>query len=153
ERLIQSEDAKTKRRKLIIAASVTGGLCLLLILFAGLGTFMREGESQFPAWFMAALADDRKSIFRSDAFRSFALICGVFLLLLFGAPRRLAPWIFYAALAVLVTFDIGAVDKRYFTKEHFKRKKDNSFFNATAADEGILQDKAYYRVYNLQGLG
>jgi hypothetical protein len=49
----------------------------------------------------------------------------------------------------MVTLDLAIVDKRYFTKEHFKRKRDNTFFEPTAADQGIRQDTGYYRVYYL----
>jgi hypothetical protein len=41
------------------------------------------------------------------------------------------------------------VDKRYFTRDNFHRKRDNSFFAANPSDEAILRDKDYYRVYNL----
>jgi hypothetical protein len=50
----------------------------------------------------------------------------------------------------MVTVDLTVVDKRYFTDDAFKRKRDNSFFAMNEADQALLQDKSYYRVYNLQ---
>jgi hypothetical protein len=47
--------------------------------------------------------------------------------------------------------DLAIVDKRYFTKESYQRKKGNVAFEVTPADQEILKDKSYYRVYNLQG--
>jgi hypothetical protein len=51
----------------------------------------------------------------------------------------------------MITIDLAVVDKRYFTESFYKRKRDNSFFAQTEADQGILMDKSYYRVYNLEG--
>jgi hypothetical protein len=42
------------------------------------------------------------------------------------------------------------VDSRYFSKDNYKRKRDNAFAIANGADEVILKDKDYYRVFNLQ---
>jgi hypothetical protein len=47
--------------------------------------------------------------------------------------------------------DIAAVDKRYFTSDNFKRKGEGGSMTMTEADQEILKDKSYYRVYNLQG--
>jgi hypothetical protein len=149
EKFLSVDITKQARRKLIIAASLTGGLCLLIFLFAGMGSFMKEGESQLPAWFLNALRDDRKGLLRSDAFRSLAFIFSIFILLLLNVPKKLSPHLFFGFLALMVTLDLAIVDKRYFTKDHFKRKRDNTFFEATAADLGIKQDTGYYRVYYL----
>ena len=155
EKFLSAEITKQAKRKLIIAASVTGGLCLLILLFAGMGSFVKEGESQLPVWFLNALRDDRKSLLRGDAFRSLAFIFSIFILLLLNIPKKLSPFLFFGFLALMVTLDLAIVDKRYFTKDHFKRKRGNTIFEATAADQGILQDKSYYRVYylNLQDPG
>jgi hypothetical protein len=149
EKFLSGEITKQARKKLVIAASLTGGLCLLIFLFSGMGSFVKEGESQFPAWFLSALRDDRKSLLRSDAFRSLAFIFSIFILLLLNVPKKLSPTLFCGFLALMVTLDLAIVDKRYFTKDHFKRKRDNTSFEATAADLGIRQDTAYYRVYYL----
>jgi hypothetical protein len=52
-------------------------------------------------------------------------------------------------LVVLIALDIAVVDGRYFTKENYKRKRDNTAFPLTEADQEILKDKSYYRVYNI----
>ena len=141
---------KQARKKLLIGFAATGGLCLFFILFAGMFSFTKEIEAQLPAWLTNALADDRKSLFRSDAFRSFAFITAIFILLYFDVHKKISPIGFYAFLIIMVTIDIAVVDKRYFTEDRFKRKRDNSFFAMTEADQEIVRDKSYYRVYNLQ---
>ncbi|MGC4020561.1 MAG: YfhO family protein [Cyclobacteriaceae bacterium] len=49
-----------------------------------------------------------------------------------------------------MALDLSQVDKRYFTKDRFQRKHENTFFAMTGADEAILKDKSNFRVYNLQ---
>jgi hypothetical protein len=142
---------KSARRKLLIAFGATGGLCLLLMLFSGLFSFLREFETEMPVWFTSALIQDRKGLFLSDGFRSFAFITSIFIVLYFDVHKRISPAAVYAFLILMITIDLAVVDKRYFTESFYKRKRDNSFFAQTEADQGILMDKSYYRVYNLEG--
>lgn len=142
---------ETKRRLLMVFGS-TGGLCLLLWAFAGWFSFTREVEEQLPAWFVDALADDRRSLFRSDAVRSFFFIVGIFTVIWFDVHKRISPVGFYAFLIFMVTIDLTVVNKRYFTDDNYQRKRDNTFFAQTEADQEILRDDSHYRVYNLSYL-
>ncbi len=141
---------KKSKEKLLIAFIFTGGLCLALLIFAGLGSFIKDGEGQLPVWFTKALAADRRSLLRDDAFRSLAFILSVFVMLYFNVGKKISEIGFYAFLIFMIAMDIAIVDRRYFSKENFQRKRDNSFLTNTPADEEILKDKSYYRVYNLQ---
>ncbi|PZR33976.1 MAG: hypothetical protein DI538_17260 [Azospira oryzae] len=151
EKVLSGELTKEAKRKLIIAVSSTAGLCLLIILFAGTSSFMREGESQLPAWFLNALRADRKSLLQNDAFRSLAFIVVVFAALFFNVHKKISANGFYAFLIIAVLIDMVVVDKRYFTKENYQRKKGSTPIEATAADQEIGKDKDYYRVYSLMG--
>jgi Bacterial membrane protein YfhO len=142
---------KKSKEKLLMAFIFTGGLCLALIIFAGLGSFIKDGEGQLPVWFTKALASDRRGLLRDDAFRSFAFILSIFIMLYFNVSKKVSEIGFYAFLIFMMVMDIAIVDRRYFSKENFQRKRDNSFHANTPADEVILKDKSYYRVYNLQG--
>lgn len=150
ENLLKQGWNKNIRRKLIWLVSIVAGLCMLFILVGGFGSFLKPEEAQLPVWFRNALQKDRIALLRSDAWRSLLLILlfsgGIFALL----KNYLKPIIVYPVLVVLIWFDLGFVDSRYFTKDNYKRKRENSFAVATAADEEILKDKSYYRVYNLQ---
>lgn len=150
ENLLKQGWNKETQKKLIWPVSIAGGLCLLFILVGGFGSFLRPEDAQWPAWFRNALQKDRIALLRSDAWRSLWLILlfsgAIFALL----KNYLKPVIVYPVLVVLIWFDLGFVDNRYFTKDNYKRKRENSFAVATAADEEILKDKSYYRVYNLQ---
>jgi hypothetical protein len=106
-------------------------------------------DGQLPAWFISALVEDRKALLRSDAFRSFAFIAIAFGAIYFELWKKVSPLIFYFLLIVMVTLDIAIVDNRYFTKDNYKRKRETAAFPVTEADQEILKDKSYYRVYNI----
>lgn len=152
ERVLANELDKTAKRKLLIAFAATGGVCLLLWLFAGMFSFTREVEAELPDWFLNALSADRKSLLRSDAFRSFTFMLLAFLALYFNVHKKISATGFYAFMILIVTIDLAVVDKRFISDDNFKRKRDNSSFALTAADQEILKDKSYYRVYNISGL-
>jgi len=152
ERLLETPVTKETRKKILIAFAATGGLALLLWLFAGAFDFTRTIEAQLPAWFTDALADDRRRLFRSYAFRAFVFILIAAAGIYFEAYRRISFTGFFAFLTFLVTIDLATVDRRYFTEDNYKRKRDNSYFTMTGADQQILKDDSYYRVYNLSYL-
>jgi hypothetical protein len=149
EKFISQDFTPQHKKKLLIVFAATGGLCLVFWLFAGMFSFLREGDHQLPTWFSNALIDDRKSIFRSDAFRSFVFIALTFGLLYLQTWKKI-PTLFYVAIILLPLIDLGLVDARYFGKDNFQRKRDKNAFQMTEADQLILQDKSYYRVYNIQ---
>jgi hypothetical protein len=151
EKLLAVGMNKETKKKLWIALAATGGVCLALILFAGFGSFVKEGESELPVWFSKALSADRRSLLRDDAIRSLAFIGSIFILLYFEVAKKISPIGFYAFLIFMVTLDVAIVDRRYFSKDNFQRKRDGAHHINTAADDVILKDKSYYRVYNLQG--
>lgn len=150
EKFFEAGLTKEAKKKLIIAVSIVGGTCLLFLILAGMMSFTKEGEGQLPAWFLKALQADRKSLLRDDAFRSLAFIVSVFIILYFNVSKKAPAMVLYAFLVIMITLDIAIVDRRYFTAENYQRKRSTSSFVATAADEEILKDKSYYRVYNLQ---
>ncbi|HRG07204.1 MAG TPA: YfhO family protein, partial [Cyclobacteriaceae bacterium] len=151
EKLLTEGWNKLNQKKLLWPVSITIGLCLFFILAGGMFDFTKVGEESLPAWFKVALKKDRLALFRSDAWRAIGLLIvfafGIFALL----KKFLKPAIIYAVLIVLIWADLALVNSRYFSKDNYVRKRDNSVLAATAADEVILQDKDYYRVYNLQG--
>ncbi|WP_276369258.1 YfhO family protein [Chryseolinea sp. H1M3-3] len=150
EKVLTEGLVKPTKKKLLVAFGIVGGICLLLLLFAGMFSFIKDGEEAMPPWFISALADDRKSLLRSDAFRSFVFITLAFVVLYFEIWNKLAPVAFYSFLIAIVLLDVAVVDARFLTKDDYKRKRENTFFTLTEADQEILKDKSYYRVYNLQ---
>lgn len=150
EKLWQKGVDKEAKKKLLIAFAATGGLCLFFWIFGGMLSFTRDEEAQLPAWFTSALADDRLALLRSDAFRSFAFIAVAFVAIYFDLGKRISYFGLYAFLIFIITIDIALVDKRYFTNDQFKRKRESeNYFAMTPADQEILKDKSYYRVYQI----
>ncbi|MFM8914147.1 MAG: hypothetical protein ACKOE6_14725, partial [Flammeovirgaceae bacterium] len=151
ERFITEGANQKNKKKLLMAFGVVGGICLVLILFAGFGSYMGESDDQLPVWFKKALISDRASLLRADAIRSLAFIGSIFIMLYFNVFKKISPNGFFAFLIFMVLVDVAVVDRRYFTKDSFQRKRDNARFVANAADETILKDKSHHRVFNIQG--
>lgn len=150
EKIITDGLTKATKKKILTAFGIVGGICLFLLLFGGMLSFVRDGEVEMlPPWFVNALADDRKGLLRSDAFRSLIFIGLAFVTLYFELWNKLSPIIFYTLFTAIILIDIVAVDVRYFTKDQYKRKRESVPFVATPADQEILKDKSYYRVLNL----
>jgi Bacterial membrane protein YfhO len=146
-----TEWSKQSIKKVSWAFALTGGLCLFIFITGGFGSFLREGEEQLPAWFTNALKADRIDLLRKDAIRSFWFIFLFAGLIELYKRFKLADIWIGITVILLIVFDLSFVDKRYFTKENYQRKRGNVQIEATAADEAILKDKSYYRVYSLLG--
>ncbi len=151
EQVLQTGIAKENKRKLIIAFGLTGGLCFLFFLLAGMFSFSKSFESQLPAWFTNALHADRESMMRGDALRSFAFIFSIFILLYFNVHQKISAIGFFTFLSFMIVIDMAVVDGRYLTKDEYKRKRDNASLAPTPSNETILKDKGTYRVLNLRG--
>lgn len=149
ERFFEAGITKETKRKLIIAFASTGGLCLLIWLFAGMISYLRPGDSQLPTWFLTALKSDRKALLQADALRSLGFIFSVFILLFFDVHKRISAFGLYTFLIFIVALDISLIDKRYFTADNYQRKRAANF-SPTASDQELLKDKSIYRIYNLQ---
>ncbi|MBL7844861.1 MAG: YfhO family protein [Cyclobacteriaceae bacterium] len=150
QRLMDAGLTKDNKKKLLIALSASGGLCLVLLLTAGMFSFLKDGESGLPAWFVNALRDERRSLLRADAFRSLTFISGAFILIYFEVFKKL-PSAFYGVLIFFVLMDVAVVDKRYFTKDNYQRKSKNSGIQLSAGDQQVMADKSYFRVMNING--
>ncbi|MTI26442.1 YfhO family protein [Fulvivirga kasyanovii] len=150
ENLLKEGLTKQSKKKLFIALGASAGVCLLVVLFAGMASFTKEGETQLPGWFLNALQDDRKSLMRGDALRSLIFIVIAFAAIFMHLKKKMPFTLMAGVLSLLVLIDLWAVDKRYFGEDNYKRERDNSFFAMTEADKEIKKDKdPSYRVYNL----
>ena len=148
---------KEKARKdLIIAGSVTAGICLLFALlgrtlFSFVGPNDGYYTSQLPEQVYQAILDDRAALLVGDAWRSFAFIAAAFaILFLFNEKKLKAPWMI-AALGVLVLVDLWPVDRRYFNDDTFESPKNTqSAFAILPYEEALLKDPdPNFRVMNL----
>ena len=133
------------RNGLLTALGVTGGISLLFALFPGLaGDFSSASDAAVfggNEQLIRALQDDRRSLLRSDAFRSLIFIvlaAGVFFASWKGKLKTMPA---VALLGILLLVDLWGVDKRYLNKEHFVTERNfDSQFNPRPVDNAIHQD-------------
>ena len=138
-------------KALKIAAGITGGFILLVIVIPGIaGSFLGQNENDLPDWLKTALISDRKTLLRSDAVRSL-----VFILLSAGVifgfiSEKLKKEYAISIIALLIVFDLWTIDKRYLDADRFERSSSiQKTFLPNAADEFILKDQSQNRVLNL----
>ena len=149
ERILEDGLGVQAKKRLYIAFGMTGGLCLLLWVTGGIGSFVRPGEEGLPVWLLNAMKSDRMALLRGDAMRSFLFMAVIFLAILLDISRRISPAVFNGLLILCVTIDLFSFDRHYLGKDKFRRDSDEAV-TMTDADKVILQDTSYYRVYNLQ---
>lgn len=150
--LISNNVEKAKKQKsLIIAGSITGGICLLFTLFPTIaGDFISPSDAmQFQgdySFLKKTIAADRTLMLKFDAFRSFLLIALTFTILFFHSLGKLKNNVLYLLLAILIIADMYPICRRYFNEDNFEFKNINNLRRPSAADQFILKDKDYFRV-------
>lgn len=102
--------------------------------------------------FFDGLKDDRKGLMMGDIWRSlgFILVAALtlFLLLLKTIKSLLATFI----IACSTFIDIIVIDDLYLNNDNYRDKTENeNSFQKTKADQEILADTSYYRVFNFAG--
>jgi len=132
-------------------AIVGGVLLFFLVVGTGLFDFTSKADSQLPSWLAKSIIEDRKGMFKSDVFRSLFFVIATFLLIWFYLKEKIKKEWMLAGIILLVVTDLFSVDKRYLSADEFVKKADSyqQIFSKTPADEQILKDTSYYRVYNL----
>ncbi|MBV6640767.1 MAG: YfhO family protein, partial [Cyclobacteriaceae bacterium] len=132
----------------LIAIGVIG---VIFMLFKdAFFNFKSAGDANygFPEWLVNAIVKDRKSLFVSDIIRGlvFTALAGGLLWTYLKGYIKLNYVI--VGLGLLILFDLWTVNKRYIGASDFETKRNNSLLQPTQADNQILQDKGYYRVFN-----
>jgi hypothetical protein len=151
EELLKQPLSDKTRTKALVTLFAVPGLCLIFAVLGNLGSYLRAEETQLPTWFWQALKKDRVALLQADAWRSFW-----FALLAMGAILAAwqkwvkATWALPATLVILVALDLTLINRRYLTAENYQRKSNQRTIESTEADQEVLKDKTYYRVFNLQ---
>ena len=148
------ENTAEKKRALLWATGIVGGLSLIFILFkASLFDFaspydgyLRE-ELGLP--FVDAVREDRMALFTSDAIRSLIFVALTAAVLWFFLKEKLKKGTAIGILALLVIIDLVGVDRRYVDESAFVQARlVDAPFQKTEADAQILRDEGHYRVYD-----
>jgi hypothetical protein len=138
----------------------SGTFCLgvLLILFLCKGMFSFSGGSDgyflesYGPDFVAALKQDRMSLYSADLLRS-----GFFVLLTAGVlwffiKERFAQKTTIIIVGLLMVFDLFFVDKKYVSDKDFVSAREvEAPFQETPSDAQILKDTTHYRVFEVNG--
>lgn len=138
-------------RKVMIAAGITAGTCLLYAIFPSLaGSFTGSVDAQLPEWLRGAVIADRQHMLTADAWRSIAfIVLAAAGIVTYIKVEKFKSGILIAILAVLMLFDLWAVDKHFLNDDHFVPKKQQ-LWTPSNADKQILADTdPDYRVLNL----
>ena len=150
-----------RKKDFLISFALTGGLALLFAVVPTLffpsyvSTMEMHALRSIPADqlmpLLANLEEVRKSLFTSDAWRSFFIILiGAGLVWAYGMGK-LKQMTMIGALTLLCLVDMWSVNKRYLYDEQFiEERVQTQSFNQSETDKLILQDEALdYRVLNL----
>ena len=143
-------------KNIYIAAGVTAGLCLFIALFGSTVfdfTAPIDGSlaSQLPDFAYQGILDERASLMKGDAWRSFLFIMLAAATLWLFVQDKLKWGYMVAILGILVVADMWPVNKRYLNDTHFVTKKnDKAVFQMRSYEKQILQDRdPHFRVFNL----
>ncbi|WP_339696153.1 YfhO family protein [uncultured Roseivirga sp.] len=150
EKVIDQKLNKAQQKKLWIALGATGGLALILAIIPGVLGFGSPFDGQLPVEYANALKEDRKDLFRSDAFRAFvfiALFAGTYFLY---SIKKLGKPMAFGLMILLGILDVSLVAGRFIGEANFAKSPRAQFFTETNADRYIKQNESLGdRVLNL----
>lgn len=155
--IILSSNDKTKlniasnNNAILMSWTILGGFCFLFILFPSLaGNFSSPIDSRYPEQLVDAFMSDRRSMLRTDAFRSLVFVSIAAALSWAYLNKKLKPNYLLIILSFVILADLWSFNKKYLNNDNFVTKKEaNSPYTASAADRFILKDTSSYRVLNL----
>lgn len=152
---------KHLQKALYISTGITGGLCLLFMIFAGSFSYSGLSDMQMAAQYgnqwqaiQDILVSDRKDLLVSDSMRSLILIllAATTIWLFNNNKLKNQNWVVVAIIA-LTLFDLWGVDKRYLNDNNFVNK--NKIALQPTQDDLIIDEYARingdkdYRVFNV----
>ena len=143
----------TFKKPLLWSLGLTAGTALVLAIAGGLFFDFKslQVDGKLPEWAVRPLRDDRASLLRGDAFRSFLFIMAAAGLLLAFLFKKINGTVLGLLLALVVLADMFAVDKRYLNDADFtidRRQQQRAYIQPTPANEQIMRDTTQYRVFN-----
>lgn len=151
----QSVEKEQKLKALKISTLTLGGLSLVLLVFKSVffdfkGLYDDSYAASYGQQFVNALQEDRMVLFNEDTIRSLVLVILSAAIIWLYLKKKIHQNKTIIAFGVLIVFDLVAVDRRYVNNEDFISKRQiESPFQATQADQRILQDTTHFKVLDL----
>lgn len=144
--------AEERKKPLLNTIYVVLGILVLLLLGKGFFSFTSPNDARYAQYYgnelIAMIVKDRESIYTSDVLRALLLTVLTAAALALYHFKKLNLWAVQVIILALLFFDLGGVAKRYVNKDSFVEGHQLANpFQPTPADEYILRDKSYYRVY------
>ncbi len=103
----------------------------------------------YPDWLIQAFVDDRIALFNGDLLRSAVFVILVSAAVWLWISKVMNEKLLIGAMVVLCLADLWVVNKRYIHDEKYQRDFSSlAVFQPSAADQQIMNDKDYFRVYN-----
>ncbi len=101
---------------------------------------------------LSGLVEDRQHLFMADLLRSFFFIAAAASALFLYQRKTLNAGLCIAIIGLLSFIDIITVDSKYLNSDNYKEAEESeATFLPSAADQAILKDTSYYRVFNIAG--
>jgi hypothetical protein len=139
------------------SAAVSVGILVLLQLCKGMFDFSGGMDARYTGGelgpgFLDALKDDRRDMFSADLLRSGLLIIVIAAVMWLYIKEKLAQTTAVVLVGIVMVGDLFFIDKNYVDSTAFVSAREADMpFEATPADEQILQDKSNYRVFDFDG--
>lgn len=149
------ENSKRNSIYVLAAGGVTALICLIFAVFGGslcsfTSSYDNSWKGQVGNEIYQMILDQRAAMMTSDAWRSFGFVAAATLLLFFYVKKPFKTLYLGLALTALIVSDMWPVDKRFCNDSHFVTVKErDKEFKIQPWEQQILQDKDYYRVFNL----
>lgn len=149
------EKDEQKLKALKYTVIITGGLCVLFLLFKSvLFDFKSFRDQGIPDVLLDALIEDRKSLFNTDTIRSLVLILLSAGTVYYFLKKKLSESLVVVVFAVLILFDLVSIDRNYVNNDNFVSAiKVDRPYQPNAADKEIFKDKGHYRVLDMSTQG
>ncbi|MFJ1322667.1 YfhO family protein [Capnocytophaga canis] len=140
------------KKPLLYTVCITFGIVILLLLGKGLFDFKGVSDTLYEQYYgrevVAMIQEDRQSMYTSDLLRSTIFMLLTILFLNLYQYKKISEKGIQIALLLLIILDLGGVARRYVDEKDFvSTHRMKQPFEATQADNMILEDKSVYRVY------
>lgn len=153
---------------------ISGGLVVLALLVYFSSSFSSDGDARLLSQiqsipdpqqkaaleqpvknFVAGLRDDRQGLMMSTILRSLFFMAAAAAVIWAIVKNKLNAVYGIIAITMLAFIDVITVDTKYLNKENYLDAEDvDAYFHPSAADNEILKDTGFYRVFDLtQGVG
>jgi hypothetical protein len=108
-------------------------------------------QAEYVHSFLAGLREDRQSLFLNSIGRSFLYIAAAAVLAGLAIKGRLRPLVSVMLIGALAFIDLISIDTHYLNNDIYQDEEvAQTPFSPTPADQQVMQDKSYYRVFDLR---